>query len=162
MDSAADESFRMLTREVSGSHLRETFLNRVFKCTKYVGDHPERMMTIGIISSTTGGVLIDHSTFSQFLGIKEKSLARNFRDHKFRLEKTYDPSRELLDRVPDGVAINTRKWVLRRYPETITEGKHFEGQEESQTNEELDYEEGFEGGSLSSSQDVDWNDPIDE
>jgi hypothetical protein len=108
------DNIEMFSRTICGQHIRMTFLERVQKSVCYVAAHPEYIGQVGAIESTTGGVLVNHKVFSAFLGLKSNSLARNFRDHHFVLDQNYDPSRELLARLPTGAPIDTRKWALRR------------------------------------------------
>jgi hypothetical protein len=120
---------------------------------RFADDHPDYIPKIGIVSSVTGGIIIDHIVFSKFLGIKPNSLARNFRDHGFQLDREYDPSRELLTRLPDGVIIDTRKWVLRKYAGYVVNGAIFvrSTSEERQTELQEDDNDDF-----ASPEDSDW------
>jgi hypothetical protein len=108
------DRIEMFARTIFGPHLRMTFLERLQKCVCYVAAHPEYIGEIGVIESRTGGILVNHKAFSAFLGLKPNSLARNFRDQHFVLDPSYDPSRELLTRLPGGSGIDTRKWSLRK------------------------------------------------
>jgi hypothetical protein len=101
-------------KTITGQHAQAAFLQRVKRLIAFVGDHPQHIGEIGVIGSLTGGILVNHKIFSAFLGLKPNSLSRNFRDHNYVLDPQYDPSRELLARVPVGSGLDTRKWALRR------------------------------------------------
>jgi hypothetical protein len=109
-----DNSLETLTSRVAGKHIRTPFTNRVFDSAVFVTQHPEHLTDVGILLSTTGGMIVNLTLFSDFLGIKRDSLGHNFRDHHFTLDRLYDPSAELLALLPKSGRIDTCHWSLRR------------------------------------------------
>jgi hypothetical protein len=115
MSGLTRKSIEALGQTVTGQHVRVTFSERLRSCLRFAADHPELLEEIGVVSSAAGGVLGNHKALSALLGLKPNSLARNFRDQHYVLDPHYDPSRELLARLPAGSRLDTRKWSLRRH-----------------------------------------------
>jgi hypothetical protein len=95
-------------------HGKIFFAMKLFKILRFLIDHPEAALCIGLIPYDQNSFLINMKYFAAFLGLKQNSCNRNFQQHMFILDKNFRISQELRDRYP-AVTLSERTWRRRQF-----------------------------------------------
>jgi hypothetical protein len=111
-----DEDLNEFRQSVKGKWTRIAFAMRLLKCLRFVAQHPNHILDIGVVSYQNNAILFDVRILSNFLELSRNGVTKNLRQHGFELEDNSNILQDLEQCAPGFIwTTKAKTWSKRVY-----------------------------------------------